>query len=129
MAQTRRGGSALRDSGNRIHCEEEGILPVAEPEARPRPRERRGNEAAVEGAGAATGTGGRVMKMLEPVETPLPCHPHVLPRPGIGAPQTSSDDVGAARRSVAEALQADAIGCMLPVSRGCGTETLAPISS
>jgi hypothetical protein len=31
--------------------------------------------------------------------------------------------------TVAEALQTDAIGCMLPVSRGCGTETFAPISS
>ena len=26
-------------------------------------------------------------------------------------------------------LQAEAIECMLPVSRGCGTETLAPVSS
>jgi len=65
-------------------------LPVLEAETRPRPRVRRGNEAAVERAGAATGTGGEVMKMLEPVEMPLPSHPHVLPRRDLGAPQTSN---------------------------------------
>jgi hypothetical protein len=68
-------------------------LPVAEPEGRPRPRVRRGSEAAVEGAGAATGAGGRVMKMVEPVEMPLPSHPHILPRRDMGAPQTSNHDV------------------------------------
>ena len=46
------GMSALSDSGRRIHCEEEGVLPAAEPGARPRPRVRRGNEAAGERAGA-----------------------------------------------------------------------------
>ena len=69
-------------------------MPVAEPEARPRPRFRRGNDAAVERAGAATGTGGRVMKMVEPVEMPLPSHPHVLSRRDLGAPQTSDHGSG-----------------------------------
>jgi hypothetical protein len=72
-------------------------LPVAEPEARARPRVWRGNEAAVERAGAATGTGGGVMKMVEPVEMPLPSHPHILWRRDIGAPQTSNHDVRATR--------------------------------
>jgi hypothetical protein len=64
-------------------------LPVAEPEARPRPRVRGGSEAAVERAGAATRTGaGVIMKMVEPVEMPLPSHPHILPRCDLGEPQT-----------------------------------------
>ena len=79
------GMFALRDSGHRIHCEEEWILPVAEPEARPAPRVRRESEAAVEGAGAATGTGGEVMKMVEPVEVRLPSHPHILSRRDLSA--------------------------------------------
>jgi len=74
-------------------------LPVAEPEARPRARVRRGNAAAVERAGAATGAGGKVMKMAEPVEMPLPSHPHALLRHDIGAPQTSNRDVCATRAS------------------------------
>jgi len=61
-------------------------LPVVEPETRPRPRVRRGNEALVEGARPATGTGGEVMNMVEPVEMPLPSHPHAVPRRDIGAP-------------------------------------------
>ena len=68
-------------------------MPVVEPEARPRPRVRRGNKGEVEGAGAATSAGGEVVKMVEPVEMPLPSHPHVLPRRDIGAPQTSNRDV------------------------------------
>jgi hypothetical protein len=72
-------------------------LPVVEPDARPRPRVRRGNEAVVEGAGAATGTGGGVMKAVDPVEMPLPSNPHVLPRRDIGAPRTSNHDPCATR--------------------------------
>ena len=74
-------------------------MPAVEPEARPRPRVRRGNEAAVERAGAATGMGGEVMKMVEPVETPLSSHPHILPRRHIGAPPTSNHDVCATRET------------------------------
>jgi hypothetical protein len=33
------------------------------------------------------------MKMVEPVEMPLPSHPHILPRRDMGAPQTSNHDV------------------------------------
>ena len=76
-------------------------MPVAELEARPRPRVRRGNEAAVERAGAATGTGGGVMKTIEPVEMPLPSHPHVLWRRDIGAPRTSNHDFCASRPKAA----------------------------
>ena len=65
-------------------------MPVAEPEARPRPRVRRASEATVERAGAATGTGGEVTKMVAPVEMPLPSHPHILSRCDLGAPQTSN---------------------------------------
>jgi hypothetical protein len=74
-------------------------LPVAEPEVRPRPRVRRESEAAVERAGAATGTGGEVMKMVEPVEMPLPSHPHILSCRDLGAPQTSNHDVCAPRET------------------------------
>jgi hypothetical protein len=94
------GMSTLRDSGHRIDCEEEGVLPLGEPEALPRPRVRRGNEAAVERAGAATGTGRGVMKMVEPAEMPLPSHPHAVPRRDIGAPQTSNHDPCAARHGI-----------------------------
>ena len=72
-------------------------MPVVEPEARPRPRVRRGNEAEVERASAATGTGGGVMKMVGPVEMPLPSHAHALPRCDLGAPQTSNHDPCATR--------------------------------
>jgi hypothetical protein len=109
-------------------------LPVAEPEARPRSRVRRGNEAVVERAGAATGTGAGVMKMVEPAEMPLPAVPSL--RFTAPRPRCATDAKPRSLRhplepwgTVAEALQADAIGCMLPVSRGCGSETLAPISS
>jgi len=60
-------------------------------------QERRGDETAVGRAAAATGTGGGVMKMVEPVEMPLPSQPHVLPRRDIGAPQKSNHDVCATR--------------------------------
>jgi len=77
-------------------------LPAVEPEGRPRPRVRRGNEAVVEGAGAATSTGGQVMKMVEAVEMRLPSHAHILPRRDIGAPQTSNHDVCATGRKGGE---------------------------
>ena len=69
--------------------------------------------AAVERAGAPTGAGGEVMKMLEPVETPLPSHPHVSPRRDIGASQTSNHDVCATRLP----LQALADGPVLNIPR------------
>jgi hypothetical protein len=53
----------------------------------------------VEKAGAATGTGGEVMKIVEPVEMPLPSHPRTLSRRDLGAPQTSNHDVCATRRA------------------------------
>jgi len=68
-------------------------LPVAEPEARPRRRVRRGNGAAVERAGAATGTGGGVMKMVEPIQMPLPSRSRILSRRDPDAPQTSNHDI------------------------------------
>ena len=63
-------------------------------------QERRGDETAVGRAAAATGTGGGVMKMVEPVEMPLPSHPHAVPRRDIVAPQTSNHDVCATRHLV-----------------------------
>jgi hypothetical protein len=37
------------------------------------------------------------MTMVEPVEMPLPSHPHILSRRDLGAPQTSNHDVCATR--------------------------------
>jgi hypothetical protein len=37
------------------------------------------------------------MKMVEPVEMPLPPHAHAMPRRDLGAPQTSTHDVCATR--------------------------------
>jgi hypothetical protein len=76
-------------------------VPVLEPEARPWPLVRRGNEAVVEKAGAAIGTGGEVMEMVDPVEMPLLSHPHTLSHRDLSAPQTSNHDVCATRRIAA----------------------------
>jgi len=47
----------------------------------------------------------KVMKMLEPVEMPLPYPPHIFSRRDLGAPQTSNHDVCATRLEREDALE------------------------